>query len=62
MGDSQTVAGTPEKKALLTHREELEAQIDQLKYQKASLPPEEYRKQLATLLFDLAKTQAELDK
>ena len=62
MGENQTVAATPEKKALLAHREELEGQIDQLKYQKASLPPEQYRKQLATLLLDLAKTQAEIDK
>jgi len=62
MGSNQTVASTPEKKALLTHREELEAQIDQLKYQKASLPADQYKKQLAALLLDLAKTQAELDK
>jgi len=62
MGENQTVAATPEKKALLAHREELEGQIDQLKYQKASLPPEQYRKQLATLLLELAKTQAEIDK
>ena len=62
MGSNQTVASTPEKKALLSHREELEAQIDQLKYQKASLPADQYKKQLAALLLDLAKTQAELDK
>jgi len=62
MGSNQTVASTPEKKALLSHREELEAQIDQLKYQKASLPADQYKKLLAGLLLDLAKTQAELDK
>jgi|HubBroStandDraft_6_1064221.scaffolds.fasta_scaffold216306_2 hypothetical protein len=62
MGSNQTVASTPEKKALLSHREELEGQIDQLKYQKASLPADQYKKQLAALLLDLAKTQAELDK
>jgi hypothetical protein len=62
MGANQTIASTPEKKALLGHREELEAQIDQLKYQKASLPADQYKKQLSALLLELAKTQAELDK
>ena len=62
LGAVQTIASTPEKKALLARRDELEGQIDQLKYQKASMPPDNYRKQLAALLLDLAKTQAELDK
>jgi hypothetical protein len=58
----QTVANTPEKKQLFTKKEQLEQQIDALKYQKAALPEAEYRKQLAALLLELAKTQAELDK
>lgn len=62
MGASQTVASTPEKKAILAHREDLEAQIDQLKYQKSSMEPDQYKKQLGALLLDLARTQAELDK
>lgn len=62
IGEAQIAAATPEKKALLAKREELEQQIDQLKYQKAALPVEEYKKQLAALLLELAKTQAELDK
>jgi hypothetical protein len=62
MGATQAAANTPEKKALLERREELEQQIDTLKYQKAATPPDEYKKQLEALLLELAKTQAELDK
>jgi hypothetical protein len=61
-GAAQRVAQDPIKRKLLVRREELEQQIDRLKYQKAALPAEEYRKQLAALLLELAKTQAELDK
>ncbi len=61
-GSTQLAATTPEKKALLDKREDLEQQIDKLKYEKAALPPDEYKKQIADLLLQLAKTQAELDK
>ncbi len=61
-GSTELAATTPEKKALLEKREDLEQQIDKLKYEKAALPPDEYKKQLADLLLQLAKTQAELDK
>ncbi len=56
------VVTDPAKKALQTKRDELESQIDQLKYQKALLAPEEYKAQLSKLLLELARTQAELDK
>ncbi len=62
IGASQIAANTPEKKALLDKREELEQQIDKLKYQKAAMPVDQYKQQLQTLLLELAKTQAELDK
>jgi hypothetical protein len=62
LGATQAAANTAEKKALLARREELEQQIDTLKYEKAATPPEEYKKQLQILLLELAKTQAELDK
>jgi len=52
----------PEKLKLLKHKEELEASIDELKYKKASMDVNTYRKQLADLLVDLAKTQEALDK
>ena len=61
-GASQSVALTPAKQQLLHKKEDLEAQIDRLKYQKAALPDDEYKKQLTSLLLDLARTQAELDK
>jgi len=62
IGSSQAAANTPEKKALLAKRDELEEKIDKLKYEKAALSPDEYKKQLQVLLIELAKTQAELDK
>jgi hypothetical protein len=62
LGATQMAASTPEKKALLEKREQLEQQIDKLKYEKAAMPAEAYKQQLQALLLDLAKTQAELDK
>lgn len=62
IGSAQTAANTPEKKALLAKRDDLEEQIDKLKYEKAAMPADEYKKQLEDLLLNLAKTQAELDK
>ena len=57
-----TQANTPAKRKLLAHKEQLETAIDRLKYQKAAIPEDEYKKQIATLLLELARTQAELDQ
>jgi hypothetical protein len=57
-----TMVTDPAKKALQARRDELESQIDQLKYQKALMPADQYKAQLSKLLLDLAKTQEELDK
>ena len=62
IGATQIAANTPEKKALLAKREELEQNIDKLKYQKAAMPAEMYNQQLGALLLELSKVQAELDK
>ena len=62
IGAAQLAAATPEKKVLLDKREELEQKIDKLKYEKAAIPSDQYKKQLGDLLLELAKTQAELDK
>ena len=62
IGTSASAAADPVKAPLLAKKEQLEQQIDKLKYEKAALPPEEYKKQLAALLLDLARTQEELDK
>jgi hypothetical protein len=57
-----SAAADPRKKELVAKKEQLEQQIDALKYQKAAIPAEEYKKQLGALLLDLAKTQEEIDK
>ena len=62
IGATQLAAATPEKKALLDQREQLEQKIDKLKYEKAAMPSEQYKEQLQALQLELAKTQAELDK
>jgi hypothetical protein len=50
------------KLPLLAKKEELEQQIDKLKYEKAAIPPDEYKKRLGALLLQLAQTQEALDK
>ena len=62
LGAAQAAAKDPAKQKLLQKKEDLEQNIDRLKYQRAAMPSEEYRKQLAQLLLELAQTQAELDK
>jgi hypothetical protein len=52
----------PEKQRLITQKEDLEGQIDRLKYAKAAMDPEEYKRELTTLLLELARTQAEIDR
>jgi uncharacterized caspase-like protein len=61
-GSAQAAANSPEKRELLAKREELERQIDLLKYRKAAMPSDDYRKQLGALLLDLARTQEEIDR
>lgn len=56
------LASDPKRRELLSRKEELEQEVDRLKYQKAAMPTDEYKKQLGALLLELAKTQAELDK
>jgi hypothetical protein len=55
-------AVAPEKQRLVTKKEELEAKIDRLKYEKAAMEESEYRQQLTALLIELARTQAEIDR
>lgn len=62
IGAVAAVIKDPEKLKLLKHKEELEQQIDELKYTKASMSLPDYRRQLQVYLLDLAKTQEELDK
>ena len=62
LGTSQQAANDPAKRALLAKREELEQKIDTLKYQKAAMDPDDYKKQLTAALLELAKVQEDLDK
>jgi hypothetical protein len=61
-GAAQAEAANPAKRKLFARKEELESQIDLLKYQKAAMTAAEYKKQLSELLLDLARTQEELEK
>jgi hypothetical protein len=62
LGATAVQSRDPAKLALLKQKEELEAQIDDLKYRKASMAVQEYRGQLQQLLIQLAQTQEALDK
>jgi hypothetical protein len=62
LGTSQQAANDPTKRALLAKKEDLEQKIDTLKYQKAAMDPQDYKRQLTGALVELAKVQEELDK
>jgi hypothetical protein len=61
-GAAQKQFNDPAKRNLLAKKEELERQIDTLKYQKAAMSQEDYKQQLTAALLALARVQAELDK
>jgi hypothetical protein len=61
-GDARQKALDPAKVALLSKKEDLERQIDILKYQKAAMAPSDYETQLKNLLVGLARLQVDLDK
>jgi hypothetical protein len=61
-GALQQAAKTPEKQALLKRREEIEGKIEKLKYEKAAMAVNVYRKQLSALLLELARVQEEIDR
>jgi hypothetical protein len=62
LGATQKAANDPAKRALLEKREELERKIDTLKYQKAAMSSDDYKKQLSDALLQLARVQEDLDK
>jgi len=43
-------------------KEDIENRIDALKYQKDLIAPDDYKRQIAVLLLELAKTQELIDK
>jgi len=62
IGSAQKAANDPAKRALLDKKEEIERKIDLLKYQKAAMSAEDYKKQLSDALLELARVQGDLDK
>jgi hypothetical protein len=62
LGANAAAARDPNKRPLLDQKEQLEQAIDKLKYDKISMPADAYKKQLASLLLQLAKVQEALDK
>lgn len=62
LGASAAQAKDPAKQKLLKHLEDLDAQLDELKYEKASKDQAQYRRELQKLMIDRAQTQEELDK
>jgi hypothetical protein len=62
LGSVASIVNDPEKQKLLKRKDDLETQIDELKYRKAATPQREYQQQMRELLLNLAKVQEELDK
>jgi hypothetical protein len=62
LGANAAAARDPVKRPLLERKEQIEQSIDRLKYDKAAMPAEEYKKQLTALLLELAKVQEALEK
>ena len=62
IGANAVAARDPQKKPLLDRKEQIEEAIDKLKYEKASMPAEAYKKQLTQLLIELAMVQEALEK
>ena len=61
-GTTKIAATDPAKKALLDKRDQIQAQIDELKFQKTSMAPDAYKQNLTTLLIQLSQVQEAIDK
>jgi hypothetical protein len=62
LGAARTAAADPAKRGLLDEKEQLERRIDTLKYQRAAMSAEDYKRQLTEALVQLAKVQEQLDQ
>jgi hypothetical protein len=62
IGTAAAAAADPAKRALIEKKEQIEQQIDKLKYEKAALPAAEYKQKLTALLLELAATQEAIEK
>lgn len=61
-GARTAAADTPAARELRARKQELENQIEALKYRKATMPAKEYAAELEKLLLGLARTQQALEK
>lgn len=61
-GGAEAASNNPARRALLAKKEQLEQRIDTLKYQRAAMSPQDYKRQLTESLVALAKVQEALDK
>jgi hypothetical protein len=62
LGANAAAARDPKKRPLLDKKEQLEQAIEKLKFDKAAIPAQEYKRQLTQLLLELAKTQEAHDQ
>jgi hypothetical protein len=62
LGANAAASRDPAKRPLLDQKEQVEQAIDKLKYEKAAMLADEYKKQLTALLLQLAKIQEALEK
>jgi hypothetical protein len=62
LGANAAAARDPAKRALIEQKEQIENAIDKLKYDKAAMNADEYKKQLTSLLLQLAKIQEALEQ
>ena len=62
LGANAAAARDPSKRPLMDKKEQLEQSIEKLKFEKAAMPAQEYKRQLTQLLLELARTQEALEK
>ena len=62
LGANAAAARDPAKRPLLDKKEALEESIEKLKFEKAAMPAQVYKRRLTQLLLELARTQEALDK
>jgi hypothetical protein len=61
-GSAAAVITDPAKKDLVAKKEDIENKIDALKFEKDLMAPEDYKKQIQSLLLQLAQIQEQIDK
>jgi len=61
-GSASAEVTDPAKRELVAKKDDIENKIDALKYQKSLMAPDDYKRQLTTLLIELAKAQEAIDK